>query len=414
MAKANTIVGLDIGSTAVRIVVAQEGAEGKLQIIGAAQTASEGINKGKITSLEDATSSLSSALEKVERLTGLPVSSAWVGISGSHIVAQKSKGVVAVSRSNGEVSGEDVDRAMEAARTVAVPPNHEILHVVPHSFNIDNQIGVKDPVGMTGIRLEVEAQIIQGLSSQIKNLTKCIYRTGLDIEDLVLSILANAEGTLTDRQKELGVGLVNIGGPTSSLAIFEEGDLLHTAVLPIGSEHITSDIAIGLRTSIDTAEKIKLEHGTVLTKGIAKKEEINLEEVDEAESESVSRKYVAEIIEARAEEILEKVNQEFKKVDRAGMLPSGVVLTGGGAKLPGLVELAKKKLKLPVSLGFPQGVISAIDRVDDLSFTTAVGLVMWGAEANTQKKGLSKIMPRFKSVDQASDRIKKWFKALLP
>ena len=403
-----------MGSTSIRIVIAQYGPEQKIQIVGAAQVSAEGISKGKITSLEDATSSLSSALEKAERLTGLPVQSAWVGISGSHIVAQRSKGVVAVSRSNGEVSEEDIARAVEAARTVAVPPNHEILHVIPHTFNIDNQMGVKDPLGMTGIRLEVEAQIIQGLSSQIKNLTKCIYRTGLDIEDLVLSVLATAESTLTSRQKELGVGLINIGGPTASLAIFEEGDLLHTAVMPIGSEHITSDIAIGLRTSLDTAEKIKLEYGTALPKSVNKKEEINLEEIDEAESESVNRKYVAEIIEARAEEILEKVNQEFKKVDRAGMLPAGVVLTGGGAKLPGLVELAKKKLKLPVSLGFPQGVISAIDRVNDLSFTTAVGLVLWGSQTSAQKKGLGRIIPRFKSVDEVSQGIKKWFKALLP
>lgn len=414
MAKLNVITGLDIGSTNIRIAVGQRGAEDKLQIIGAAQVPSEGISKGKITSLEDATSSLSNCLEKAERLTGLPLHSAWVGISGSHIVAQKSKGVVAVSRSNGEVSEEDIARAVEAARTVALPPNYEILHVIPHVFNVDNQTGVKDPLGMNGIRLEVEAQVIQGLSSQIKNLTKCIYRTGLDIEDLVLSILATAESALTVRQKELGVGLVNIGGPTTSLAIFEEGDLLHTAVLPLGAEHITSDVAIGLRTSIDTAEKIKLEYGTALAKEVAKREEINLAEIDEAETESVSRKYVAEIIEARAEEILEKVNQEFKKVQRDGLLPAGVVLTGGGAKLTGLVDLAKKKLKLPVSLGYPQGVISAVDRVNDLSFTTAVGLVLWGSQMAGEKKGLARIIPRFRSVDDVGQGIKKWFKALLP
>lgn len=416
MPRDEIICGLDIGSSYIRLVVGQKAEpDGALKIIGAAEVPAEGINKGLINSIEDATSSISSCLEKSERMTGQPITSAWVSISGVHITSQTSKGVVAVSKTDGEISEEDIERSIEAARAVATPPNYEILHVIPRSFAVDSQEGIKDPVGMTGIRLEVEAQIIQGLSSQIKNLTKCVYRTGLDIEDLVLSVLAGSESTLTNRQKELGVVLVNIGGPTTSIAVFEEGDLMHTAVLPIGSVHITSDIAIGLRTSIDVAEKIKVEFGAALAKDMSKREEIDLSEFDDNETEKVSRKYVCDIIEARVEEIFEKVDAELKKIDRSGMLPAGVVLTGGGAKLSGLVDAAKKKLRLPASLGYPVNVNSPIDKVNDTGFTTALGLVAWGNEASRQSGGkFGKILSRFKSVDQARDKARKWIKRLMP
>jgi cell division protein FtsA len=269
---------------------------------------------------------------------------------------------------------------------------------------------------MNGIRLEVDTQIIQGLTSQIKNLTKCVYRTGLDIEDLVLSILASSEAVLTNRQKELGVILVNIGAATTSLIVFEEGDVLHTSVIPIGSDHITSDLAIGLRVSIDTAEKVKLNYGTAVPKDILKKDEINLADIDQtvsAEDATVSRKYIAEIIEARAEEIFEKIDSELKKVDRSGSLPAGVVLIGGGAKLPGIVEVAKRKLKLPACLGFAQNLTSAIDKVQDLGFLTAVGLVVWGDQLTKGKK-LRFSISQFKSVAQVGEKIRGWFKDLMP
>lgn len=415
MAKEQIIAGLDLGSTTMRIAVAQKTPEQKLQFIGAVESPANGISKGVINSVEDVTSSLSDCLEKVERLTGFPVSSVWVGVSGPHIKSQISRGVVAVSKSNGEVTEEDVDRAIEAARTVATPPNYEILHVIPKNFTVDSQNNIKDPVGMSGIRLEVEAQIIQGLSAQIKNLTKVVYRTGLDIEDLVLSVLATAEAVATPRQKELGVALINIGGPTTSLAVFEERDLLHTAVLPIGSDHITGDIAIGLRTSLDTAERIKLDHGTALAGEIGKREEIDLTEIDETETEKVSRKYVADIIEARVEEIFEHVEKELQKIDRSGMLPAGIIITGSGAKLPGLIEVAKKKLRLPASLGYPLDIISAVDKTNDLSFSTAVGLVLWGAHEAEQRGGsLGNFLSRFRTMDKAPVKIKKWFKSMLP
>ena len=415
------ITGLDVGSTAIRIVVGHKPSsigetEEKIRIIGVAEAPSQGLSKGVVTSIEDATSSISHCLEKAERITGVPIERVWVGISGAHIISQESKGVIAVSRASGEIKEDDVERAIEAARTVATPPNYKILHVIPRGFIVDEQGGIKDPVGMTGVRLEVDAQIIQGLSSQIKNLTKCVYRTGLEIEDLVLSILATSEAILTPRQKELGVALANIGGAITNLIVFEEGDILQSAVLPIGSEHITSDIAIGLRVSIDLAEKIKLEYGSAISKDIGKKDEIDLKELgNNSEEGTVSRKYVAEIIEARVEEIFEKIDSELKKINRSGLLPAGMVLTGGGANLPGIIDIAKKKLRLPSCLGCPVEIIKAIDKINDPAFSTALGLVIWGGQSQLQRKGrFEKVFSHLKGFDKASGRIKKWFKSLIP
>jgi len=413
----NIITGLDIGSSHVRIAVGQKDSpEAKLRIIGAAEVPSQGINKGVITSIEDANNSIAACLEKAERMVGIPLEQAWVGISGPNILSQQSKGVVAVSKVDGEIREEDVERAIEAARTVVSPPNYEILHVIPRTFTVDGQESIKDPIGMNGVRLEVDTHIIQGLSSQIKNLTKCVYKTGLDIEDLVFSVLACSETVVNQRQKELGVAVVNIGSSTTSLIVFEEGDILHTAVLPVGSDHITSDIAIGLRISIDTAEKIKIEHGSCVAKEINKKEEIDLSELGGGEEGTASLRYIAEIIEARTEEIFEKIDLELNKIERSGLLPSGIVLSGAGAKLPGLVELTKRKLRLPASLGAPKEMSSAIDKINDLSFTTAVGLVLWGGQVLSQQKGnrFSRVVSRFKSVDKATEQIKKWFKTFMP
>lgn len=408
------IVGLDVGSTAVRLAVGQltpTEDRSELHIIGAAEVPSEGVHRGVVSSIEDVVSSISACLERAERMTGLPIKSAWVGISGSHIISEESKGVVAVSKTDGEITEEDVERAVEAARTVATPLNYEILHVIPKSYTVDGQVGIKDPIGMTGVRLEVDTQIIQGLSAQIKNLTKAVYRTGLDIDDLVLSILATAEAVVTERQKELGVAVLNIGGATTSLVVFEEGDILDTVILPIGSEHVTADIAIGLRTSIEVAERLKLEYGSTLPKDVSKKEEIDLFDLGEEKHELIFHKYTCEIIEARMEEILEKVDAIFKRIGRSGMLPAGIVLTGGGAKLPGLVELAKHKLRLPATLGYPLNLTSVTDKINDLSFTTAIGLVRWGALASqTPSSKFSNLISKFRFTT----RLKKWFGSLIP
>ena len=418
--KNNIIAGLDIGSTEIRLVVGQkinDPIEGeKFQIVGAVSVPTQGVNRGVVTSIEDATSSISACIEKAERLVGVPLESVWVGINDPHIRCEKSKGVVAVSKSDGEINESDVERAIEAARALSVPANYEILHVIPIKFVVDSQEDIKDPIGMSGIRLEVETLIIQGLTTQIKNLTKAIYRTGLDIEDLVISPLAAAEAIITQKQKELGTALVNIGSSTTNLSVYEEGDLLHTAVLPIGSEHITSDIAIGLRCPINLAERIKKEFGSSNPALFTKKEEIDISEIAKEEDvnddiKAVSKKYVAEIIEARVEEIFEKVDDEFNKIDRSGMLPAGVFLVGGGAKLNDLVETGKKILRLPVSIGENRNIEAVIDKVNRPEFLTALGLVAWGSRSIGEMKAP---WVGGEKMGVVLDKMKKFFKGMMP
>lgn len=417
--KDDIIAGLDIGSTSIRLVIGQKiaGPSGEeLQIIGAVSVPTAGVSRGIVNSIEETTSSISACLEKAERLVGIPISRVWVGINDPHIKCERSKGVVAVGRSDGEINDNDVSRAIEAARALAVPVNYEILHVIPIKFAVDNQGDIKDPIGMNGIRLEVDTLIIQGLSTQIKNLTKAIYRTGLEIEDLVLGPLAASEAVLSTKQKELGVALVNFGSSTTSLAVYEERNLIHTAILPIGAEHITSDIAIGLRCPINLAERIKKEHGSALPEGLEDQEEIDVSQLVKEEEvnddiTTVSRKYISEIINARVEEIFEKVDNEFKLIDRSGMLPAGVIFVGGGANLDSLVEAAKKKLRLPAAIGQAKNINVVIDKVKNPEFLTALGLVIWGSHTDGEEssgkfskklggilektKGLfSKIMPK--------------------
>lgn len=410
----NFIAGLDIGSSNIRLALGQRMSDREefLHIVGIAEAEAQGISRGVITSMEDAVSSITACLEKAERMVGAPIERVWVGISGNHIISQESRGVVAVSKPNGEITESDIERAIEAARTVATPPNYEILHVIPKSFTVDGQSGIRDPRSMTGIRLEVDTQIIQGLSSQIKNITKSIYRTRLEIEDLVMSILATSEAVLTPRQKQLGCVVINIGGSTTSIAVFEEGDVLHTAILPLGSDHITSDIAIGLRLNIDIAEKIKLEYGSALSKDISKRDEVDVGELGNGESLYLSKKYISEIIEARVEEILGKVDAELKKIDKSGMLPAGAILTGGGAKLDGIIEVAKSSLRLPASSGYPVGVTSSLDKINDLSYTTAVGLVLWGMQLSSQKPESFGGMFSGFSLSDMTKKVKKIFRSI--
>jgi len=412
--KEDIIAGLDIGSTAVRLVIGQKisGPSGEeLQIIGAVSSPTAGVSKGVVNSIEETTSSISACLEKAERIIGVPITNVWVGINDPHIKCERSKGVVAVSKSDGEINEADVSRAIEAARALAVPVNYEILHVMPIKFSVDNQNDIKDPIGMSGIRLEVEALIIQGLATQTKNLTKAIFRTGLEIEDLVIAPLAAAEAVLSPKQKELGVALINIGSSTTSLAVYEERNLLHAAVLPIGSEYITNDIALGLRCPINLAERIKLEHGHANASLFDKDEEIDVSDLVKEEDINddislVSKKYIAEIIEARVEEIFDKIDKELEKIDRSGMLPAGAIFTGSGAQLDGLIDVAKRKLRLPAAMGQSKNVNVVIDKVKSPEFLPALGLVIWGAHedstqsGNSFNKNIGNIFGKAKSIFQ--------------
>ncbi|MBI4239777.1 cell division protein FtsA [Candidatus Uhrbacteria bacterium] len=415
--KEQTIAGLDIGSSNIRMVVGQEyldGNEHKLQILGAAEMPAEGIHRGSITSADTAVQAITACIEKLERMSGVPIESATVGITGTHIVPQTSRGVVAVGKVNGEILKADLERAIEAARAIATPANYEILHVIPRHSIIDGQISIKDPLGMTGTRLEVDTLIIQGFSSEIRNFTKCIYRTGLEIDDLVFSLLATAEGVLTHKQRELGCALLNIGASTTSIIVYEEGEVIHAVVLPYGSDHITNDIAIGLRIPLEVAEKIKCDYGKLIGKEVNKKLDIDLAEIDEHEQGMVSMKMISQIVDARVEEIFDKIELEFKKIGRSGMLPAGVILTGGGSRLHGIIESAKKFLKLPTSFAQQKTVLNPIEALFDQGYTTATSLALWGLSAHAKSAQHNAFFFGLENSIDVPGRVKKWFKALLP
>ena len=413
MPKETIITGLDIGSCFIRVVVAKMRADKtKPQIIGIGQAPSFGLRRGVVVDIEEATKNISQAVQEAERSSGVSIERAMVSISGNHITPRISKGVIAVSRADSEVSKEDVDRAIEAASAISLPPNSEILHVIPRNYLVDDQAGIKDPVGMNGVRLELDALIIEGSKPFVKNLYNCISDAGLEVEELVLAPLASSYAVLSKRQKELGVLVLDLGGGTAGLTVFEEGYIIHSCVLPVGSSHITSDIAIGLRSDIDLAEKIKLEYGSASLSEINKKDMIDLTKLGSIEGGLIPRTQVVEIMEARLSEILELTNKELKKIDRQGLLPAGVILLGGGAKVPGLVDLAKKELKLPVQVGFPLELEGIIDEVEDPSFATAIGLILWSVD--NQIKSKKQGTPLTGRIRPPIDKIRHWFRGFLP
>ena len=421
MSKKDIIVGLDAGSSFVRTVIAQIlPSEENPRIIGVGVVPSFGVRRGIIVDLEEVTKSINESVATAERIAGVEVSHVMVGIGGNHISSQNSKGVIAVGKADGEVTEDDIMRVINASQAVSIPANKEIIHIVPRGYSLDDQKNIRDPLGMNGVRLEVDAMIIEGLTPHIKNLNKCIEEAGLSTGNYVVAPLAAAKSILSKRQKELGVVLVDIGGGSTSIAVFEENDLLRVAIIPLGGNHITNDIAIGLRTSIDVAERVKLEYGNAFPGEINKKENIDLSQIDPNEEGLVSRYHVAEIIEARLEEIFSLVNKELKVIGRERLLPGGAVITGGTAKLPGCVDLAKKILSLPAQTGFPLPLGGLVDKVDDPSFATAIGLVLWGMEEGQSSRktggGLgNKLMGgAISGVGEGMGSMKKWFGKFFP
>jgi cell division protein FtsA len=412
MPKEKIIVGLDVGTCNVRVAVAQVKNGMQPQILGVGKAISAGMRKGVVVDIEETIKNIKEAVQFAERISGVPIERVFVGIGGSHISCRMSRGVIAVSRADGEISQEDRERAISAASAISLQPNREILHVLPRRFIVDGQEAIKDPVGMRGVRLEVDALIVEGSTPFIKNLIKCVRESDLDEAGLLLTVLADSHAVLTKRQKELGVLLLDLGGGTTGLTVYEEGDILHCQILPVGNMHITNDIAIGLRTSIEAAEKIKLEYGSVLPDAIGKKDMIDLTRIGEAEGQA-SRQQVAEIVEARVSEILDLVNKELKKIDRAGLLPAGAVLVGGGAKIPGLVELTKEKLKLPVQIGYPQGLEGIVDQIDDPGFATVCGLILSALSDEIKTEG-RRSFDNLTDVWSTVDKIKDWFKGFAP
>jgi cell division protein FtsA len=404
--KEKIAVGIDLGSSKTVTVIGQL-SEGELypHIIGVGMQESSGLRKGVITDIEETINSLTAAIEEAERMAGVPVESAFVSISGKHIESSNQHGLVTIPRNREEIEQADIYRAIETAQAVAMPANREIIHVIPKTFTVDGQTGIRDPLGMSGARLEVDAHVVTDLVPHIRNLRKATEQAGLRAVNFVFGPLAAAKAVLNKKQKELGVVLIDIGHSTTGLVVYEEGDIYHSTVLPIGSDHITSDIAITLRTSMDVAEKVKMEYGSASPVMLSDKDTIDLSKFDNSEEELISRRYLAEVIQARLVEILLMVRSELKKVGRDSLLPAGAVLVGGGASLPGLVELTKDQLGLPVQLGFPMELKGMVDRLDDPRYTTAIGLMLWGIDE--EESGFH--APRF-NFGSLWDNVSQWFK----
>ncbi|WKZ27021.1 MAG: cell division protein FtsA [Candidatus Paceibacterota bacterium] len=415
MTKQPIITGIDVGNANIKVVVATIDAETfRPVVIGAGLAPSHGMRKGMVTDMEEIIQSVRAAVQQAHATAQTSIRRAFLSVSGMHMRTQISRGVIAVSRADNEISQHDIDRVIQAASVISLPPNREIVHVIPRTFIVDGTEHVKNPLGMKGVRLEAEVLIVEGMAPHIRNVVKCINEAGIEVAGLVYAPLAASLGALDKNQKEYGVVHLDIGGGTSSLAVFEESDLIHTALFPVGSRHITNDVAIALRTSMDVAERIKLEHGSTSDAiDLRKKDEIDLSVLMPDEPRTLPRKQLARVIDARAHEVLDMTIAELKKISREGNLPAGVVLTGGGVHLPGFAALAKEKLRLPVRIAHSPHVDGMPEVIADPTFTVALGLVMWGLDME-YGSGKTRISSVHGEGDGLLGRAVRWIKNFLP
>jgi len=447
MNRQRIIAGIDVGSSKVTtLITASAGDETRLKVIGVASVPSKGIRKGQIVDIDEAGETIIQSIEAAERMAGYNLNRAFISVGGAHISSQNSKGVVAVTEPEGEINPEDVERVIEAARAVSLPSSREILHVLPRYFIVDGQEGVKDPVGMSGVRLEVETHIITASTTAIKNLIKCISGMGVDVQEVVASGLASAESVLSDTEKELGVILVDIGGGTTSFLVYVEGAPFYTSVLPIGAKNVTNDLAIGLRlSSLESAEKVKIALAAEEKKPALptysdaklknkknnlekeeKKEEPKDDEINLAklgivgEKRIVSRKTLTEgIIKPRLNEIFTMVAVEIKESGAGGLTPAGIVISGGGSQTVGVVDSAKRILAMPVRVGQTGGLSGLIDDIQTPDFAVAAGLVLYGSKTETKSKSsfsFSRIGKKFSKlpVKGAAGKVIDLIKSFLP
>ncbi|HOX41292.1 MAG TPA: cell division protein FtsA [bacterium] len=411
MREGNIAVGIDVGSTKIVTTVGAIDGE-KIDIIGVGKSHNQGIRKGVIVDIEETVSAVSASVEEAERMSGYSVQSAVIGINGPHIECERSKGVIAVSRQDSEISSEDINRVIEAARAIPSKPNREVLHVLPQNYIIDGSEIIKDPIGMTGIRLEVEANIVTASTNATRALVRALEQAGIQTAELVFSPFAAAKGLLSKRQMDIGVMLVDIGANTTSYAVYEEGELVTCGVFPIGSMHITNDIAIGLRTNLDLAEAIKLKYGYALPSKVTEKEEIDLSKLDKREEESVNLRYVAEIVEARLNEIFMLIRDSLVRLDCNTALPAGIILTGGGSKIDGIIEMTKDTMRLPAQIGAPiQEISGLIDKLNDPIYATSIGLMLWSKNHKISTSSFNLEVP---GVDSLVQKIRSVFKNFMP
>ena len=405
MSKSYFITGLDVGTSNTKVLVAVKKSDNEpLEIVSQVSVPSVGVRKGIVVNIEEASKSIMQAICETQEIARQKIRNVYCGIGGGHIFVIAGQGRVAVSRADETVSEEDIERALSAARAFSLPPNKEIIDVLPKDFILDGEGGIKDVEGMKGIRLEAHTLLLGGFTPYIKNLTQAVLGSELGLEDLFLSPMASSKAVLTSRQKELGVAVVDIGAGTTSLAVFEEGNLIHLSVLPVGSSHITNDIAIGLKTDIDTAERIKLEYATAVFQSTGKRESIDLSD-GVGEELIFTKKELFEIVESRLSQIFDLINKELKVIFKERLLPAGIVLTGGGAKLPKIKDFVKQEMKLSVRLGNIEGFSG---QLDDPSFAVCAGLVLMGQEPSDGRK------TNFINNSGFGSKLKKIFEKFIP
>jgi cell division protein FtsA len=401
--KENLVVGLDIGTTKICAIVGSLTDEG-LDIVGIGTSPSKGLRKGVVINIESTVEAIRKALQEAELMAGCEIKSVFAGIAGGHIKGFNSQGVIAIK--NREVNNDDIRRVIDAAKAIAIPMDREVIHILPQEFIIDDQDGIKEPLGMSGVRLEAKVHIVTGAVASAQNIIKSCNRGGVDVADIVLEQLASSEAVLSPDEKELGVALIDIGGGTTDIAIFVDGAIKHTSVLSLGGNHLTNDIAVGLRTPMADAEKIKQRYGCCLTSMVGKDETIEVPSVGGREPRVLSRQLLAEILEPRVEEIFTLVNREIVKSGFEDLIASGVVITGGTCILPGMPELAEQIFNLPVRRGVPQDIGGLTDVVNSPVYATGVGLVKYGSR-NLQTRNF--VIGQANVFDKVVRRMKEWF-----
>ncbi len=403
----NIVVGLDIGTTKICAVVG-EVSNDDISIIGIGTSPSIGLRKGVVVNIESTVDSIKKAVEEAELMAGCEISSVYAGIAGGHITGFNSRGIVAIKGS--EITQNDVDRVIDAARAVAIPMDREVIHVLPQEYIVDEQTGIQNPVGMAGVRLEAKIHIVTGAVTSAHNIVKCANRSGLDVCDIVLESLASGEAVLTDEEKELGTALLDLGGGTSDLAVFSGKNIKHTFVLSLGGNNLTNDIAIGLRAPLAEAEKIKTRYGTCSSRSISSDETIEVPGMGGREPKKLPRQILGEILEPRMEEIFTLVQREIYRAGMENMINSGMVMTGGTALLEGINDIAESIFNLPVRIGKPSGISGLVDVVNNPMYATGVGLVMYGVRNQVTKKFRIRDKNIFNGV---MSQMRKWFKDVI-
>jgi cell division protein FtsA len=383
----NIIVGLDVGTTKVCTIVGVQQSPSDLEIIGIGTHPSHGLKKGSVVNIDKTIKSIQNSVEEAKLMAGVNISSATIGVAGSHIYSFNSSGVVAIKE--GEITQHDVDRVLEAAKAVVIPSDREILHVIPQEFKVDNTGGIKNPIGMCGIRLEVHVHVVTGSISLIQNLVKCVEQTGIAAENITLQPIASSRSVLSPEEKEMGVILVDIGGGTTDLAIWKEGSLIHSQIIPVGGNHFTNDLAVALKVPHAEAERIKINHGSVLAESLNQNSHITVQGISGTKSREVQLSYVAEVLGARAEELFTLIREQIQDKDLGNEITGGIVLTGGGALIKGLPELGEYIIEKPTKIGYPAPFGGMTNIMQNPKYSTVLGLLLEGASRNKIDKSVS-------------------------